>query len=258
MDLYVFNLEIIDKVNNDYLIEISNNEYSTIIEFNYTKRALRIPGNDNIAKFLRNNAYQMNKILRNKRKSTFYIGFKLTIVLRDQKDVTAFNDKSKIIVLDRLAKKRKSYVIDEGKRDVVEVFTDGSFKEIQKTGGLAYIIKDKNGAYSLYKEKSKHKSSSLIELEAAIAAVKRLREEKYIRLITDSQYVRKGLTEWIVNWELNGWKTANGQDVKNKKYWLLFDQLTEGKYIEFEWVKAHSEQFENTLADLFAEEVAIE
>lgn len=258
MDLYVFNLEIIDKVNNNYLIEISNEESSTVIEFNFDKRKLIISGDDDIASFLRKNAYQMNKILRNKRRNTFYVGFDLTIVIRDQKDVAAFNDKSKIIVLDRLTEKRKSYVIDEGKEEVVEVFTDGSFKEALDIGGLAFIIKDLKGEYKLYKKKSEHKSSSLIELEAAITALKYLKEEKYIRLITDSQYVRKGLTEWIINWELNDWKTANGHDVKNKKYWINFDQLTKGKYIEFEWVKAHSNQFENTLADLFAEEIAIE
>jgi len=258
MDLYVFNLKILKAVDDYYLIEISNKEISTIIEFYYEKRRVIIPGDDAIANFLRNNAYQINKILRNKRKSTFYEGFSLTIVIRDQKDVAAFNDKSKIVVLDQLSEERQSYVIDEGKENIIEVFTDGSFKEKFNTGGLAYIIKDKNGEYKLYKEKSKHKSSSLIELEAAIAALKHLSNEKYIRIITDSQYVRKGLTEWIVNWQLNGWKTANGQDVKNKKYWLAFDELTKGKYIEFEWVKAHSNQFENTLADLFAEDVAFE
>lgn len=258
MDLYVFNLEIIDQVNNNYLIEISNEEKSTVIEFNFDKRKLLISGDDDIAGFLRNNAYQMNKILRNKRKNTFYVGFKLTIVIRDQKDVAAFNDKSKIIVLDRLTEKRKSFVVDKGRKEIVEVFTDGSFKETLNTGGLAFIIKNKKGEYKLYKEKSQHKSSSLIELEAATTALEHLKDEKYIRLITDSQYVRKGLTEWIVNWELNDWKTANGHDVKNKKYWIAFDQLTKGKYIEFEWVKAHSDQFENTLADLFAEEMAIE
>lgn len=258
MDLYVFNLEITDKVNDNYLIEISNEEKSTVIEFNFDKRKLIISGEDDIADFLRNNLYQMNKILRNKRRNTFYIGFNLTIVIRDQKDVAAFNDKSKIIVLDRLTEKRKSYVIDKGKEEVIEVFTDGSFKETLDIGGLAFIIKDLKGEYKLYKQKSEHKSSSLIELEAAITALKHLKEEKYIRLITDSQYVRKGLTEWIINWQLNDWKTANGSDVKNKKYWMNFDQLTKGKYIEFEWVKAHSNQFENTLADLFAEEIAIE
>lgn len=258
MDLYVFNLEIIDQVNSNYLIEISNDKKSTVIEFNFDKRKLIISGEDDLAKFLRKNDYQMNKILRNKRENTFYIGFNLTIVLRDQKDVEAFNDKNRIVVLDRLTEKRKSYVVNNGRKEIVEVFTDGSFKEKLNTGGLAFIIKNLEGEYKLYKKKSKHKSSSLIELEAAIAALKYLKEEKYIRLITDAQYVRKGLTEWIVNWQLNDWKTANGGDVKNKKYWLVFDELTKGKYIEFQWVKAHSNQFENTLADLFAEEIAIE
>ena len=258
MDLRVFNLEILEKVNHFWHVKISNSQAFTTIKFDYEKRQLLIPGNDAIAKFLRVNAYQLNKILRNKRKNTFYEGFHLKIVIRNEKDVAAFNDKNKIIVLDQLTCQRKSYVIDQGKKDIVEVYTDGSFKEKLEVGGIAFIVKYADNEYKLFKKKSKHKSSSLIELEAAIDALKYLKNEKYIRMITDSQYVRKGLTEWIVNWRLNGWQTANGKNVKNKDYWLTFDELTTGKYIEFEWVKAHSDQFENTLADLFAEEIAIE
>jgi len=256
MNLHIFNLKIVEKREDDYLIEISNAKEVTRIGFDYSKRNLIIPGDDQIAAFLKKNDYQINKILRNKRKNTFYEGFELTIVLRDKKDVEAFNDKSKIIVLDKRKNERNSYVIDHGKDIIVEVFTDGSFKEKFNTGGFSYIIKDLEGEYTLYKERSNHKSSSLIELEAAIAALEKLKYEKYIRIITDSQYVRKGLTEWILNWQLNGWKTANGYDVKNKKYWLKFDKLTKDKYIEFEWVKAHSDQFENTLADLYAGDMA--
>jgi ribonuclease HI len=83
-----------------------------------------------------------------------------------------------------------------------------------------------------------------------------LKDEVEIRLITDSQYVRKGLTEWIINWKLNNWKTANGESVKNIKHWKKFDNLSNNKYIEFQYVKAHSQQFENTMADLYARDAA--
>ena len=239
MDLYIYELKIMKKIGDKYVIRISNKKGSTEIIFNYNERKLTILGHNEIAIFLRNNEYQVNKILRNMRRKTFYKGFELIIVLRDHKDIEAFNDKNKIVVLDKLEGERKSYVIDKGKDKIIEVFTDGSFKEALNTGGFSYIIKDLSGEYKLYKEKSDYKSSSLIELEAAIAALEKLENEKYIRIITDSQYVRKGLTEWILNWQLNGWKTTNGENVKNKKYWLKFDKLTDGKYIEFEWVKAH-------------------
>jgi ribonuclease HI len=74
--------------------------------------------------------------------------------------------------------------------------------------------------------------------------------------VTDSQYVRKGLTEWIINWKLNNWTTANGEKVKNIEYWKRFDRLTDDRYIEFKYVKSHSGHFENTMADLYARDMA--
>lgn len=257
MNLHVFKLKIINEKQGIYFVKISNSQMSTIIHFDYDQRKLHIPGTDNIASFLKRNAYQMNKILRNKRKNTFYSGFTLKIVLWDKKDVAAFNDKDKIIVLDQLGVKRRCKVVHKGKKEIIEVYTDGSFNESKNQGGYAFIIKDTLDNYELHKFQSNHHSSSLIELEAAIHSLDVLKDEKYIRIITDAQYVRKGLTEWIVNWKLNGWKTTNGTPVKNKKYWLKFDALAKGKYIEFVWVKAHSKHFENTLADLYAEEMTI-
>jgi ribonuclease HI len=133
MDLNVFDLEILEKVNNYWIIEIFNDQSATVVKFDYDQRYLLIP-DDTIGRFLRENAYQVNKILRNKRRNTFYLGFRLKIVIRNQKDVAAFNDKSKIIVLDQLTHQRKSYVIDEGKKEIIEVFTDGSFKEKLEVG----------------------------------------------------------------------------------------------------------------------------
>lgn len=255
MDLYTFHLKIIDEDHGVYRIKISDKKMSTIIDFDYEKRKLDIKGHDEISNFLKTNAYQMNKILRNKRRNTFYIGFSLTIVLWDEKDVAAFNDKSKIIVLDQLDGHRKCKVVPQGKEHILKVYTDGSFNEKNHIGGYSFIIKDLKGNYDLYKFQSKSKSSSLIELEAAIHSLEILKDKTHLRIITDAQYVRKGLTEWIINWKLNDWKTANGTPVKNKSHWLKFDALAKGKYIEFEWVKGHSMHFENTLADLYAEEM---
>jgi len=75
----------------------------------------------------------------------------------------------------------------------------------------------------------------IIELEAAIKGLEILKDVVQIRIISDSQYVRKGLTEWGPIWELNDWHTVNGDKAKNIGYWKYFNILSIGKYIEFEW-----------------------
>lgn len=89
-----------------------------------------------------------------------------------------------------------------------------------------------------------------------IKSLEILANEKQLRIVTDSQYVRKGITEWIFYWKLNGWLTANGRQVRNIEFWKKFDRLTENKYIEFQRVKSHSGHFENTICDLYAKEKA--
>jgi ribonuclease HI len=249
-------MEIIEEFNNTYKIVISDDENNTEILFSPEDKKLVFLRNDNITKVLKDNEYQFRKILHNKRKDTFYVGFKVKFALRDKKDVEAFNDRSKIIVLDKRKGKYSSYVVAKGENKIYTIYTDGSLLEEKGRGGYVVIIKDLEGEYSIYSEKTSEKSSSLIELLAAIKGLKILKDKEKIRIVTDSQYVRKGLTEWIINWKLNDWYTANGEKVKYIEYWKMFDKLTENKYIEFEWVKGHSNHFENTLCDLYAKEIA--
>ena len=91
---------------------------------------------------------------------------------------------------------------------------------------------------------------------AVIKGLENTKEQNKIRIITDSRYIIKGLTQWIFNWKLNNWHTVQGEKAKNIEYWKQFDKLSEGKYIEFEWVKAHSNQFENSLCDFYAKQAA--
>ncbi|WP_243156187.1 RNase H family protein [Clostridium sp. C2-6-12] len=64
------------------------------------------------------------------------------------------------------------------------------------------------------------------------------------------------LLEWLPIWKLNNFKTINGESPKNLEKWLMFDGLCNGKYIEFQWVKGHSNHFENSLCDIYAKETA--
>lgn len=249
-------MEILDKIDNKYLIKISDENYQTTISFDYGSKRLAFLKKDQISEFLKEHEFQFRKLLHVKRPETFFIGFELNFSLREGKDVIAFNDLNQILVLDKRQGNDKNYVLKTSSKNIPEIYIDGSFLSDQQKGGMAVIIKHPNGQYDLSTFTSNENSSCLVELEAAIKGLQLLKETDEIRLITDSQYVRKGLTEWIVNWKLNNWYTANGEKVKNIKHWKLFDELSKNKYIEFKYVKAHSQQFENTMADLYAKDAA--
>ncbi len=256
MKMLIFTMNIEEKKESEYFIKITYKDEKTRIRFNPNTKELEFLQFNNVTNILKQNEYQLRKILHNKRKNTFYEGFNLKFSLRYQKDVEAFNDRSKIVVLDKRCGVEKSYVVDKGEEKIFKLYTDGSFSERYNRGGYAVLIKDFDNEYTFYTFKTKKKNSSLIELLAAIKGLEILEDKEKVRIITDSQYVRKGLTEWIQNWKLNNWHTVNGHKVKHIEYWKQFDKLTANKYIEFEWVKGHSNHFENTICDLYAKDVA--
>lgn len=122
---------------------------------------------------------------------------------------------------------------------------------------MAVIVKDTNGLLNLHTKTTPQTSSSLIELQAAILGLEKMQHHTHLRIRTDSRYVIKGLTEWVINWKLNNWRTAQGRPVKNIAFWKRFDELAQGKYIEFKWVKGHSEQLENSRCDFYARSAAL-
>jgi ribonuclease HI len=91
-----------------------------------------------------------------------------------------------------------------------------------------------------------------MELMAAIKSLESLKEPYEVILTTDSQYVRKGITEWIVNWKKNGWKNAAKKPVKNSDLWQQLDEQSQKHQIDWRWVKGHSGHRENEIADQLA------
>jgi ribonuclease HI len=249
-------MTITDETDNKFMIIVSDQQGSTPVTFNYPKKELVFINDDSLAEFLKDHEFQFRKILHVKRPETFYKGFELNFSLRVGKNVKAFNDLNQVLVLDKRNCEDKNYVIESTMKEITELYVDGSYLSKHGKGGMAVIIRQPNGDYQLNTYKSDETSSCLIELEAAIKGLELLHGMEEIRLVTDSQYVRKGLTEWIINWKLNDWQTANGEKVKNIEHWKKFDTLTQNKYIEFKYVKAHSQQFENTMADLYARDMA--
>lgn len=254
--MLMFKMKIIDESDGSYFIELTSENETTTIAFNPRLKELNYPVENRLASFFSEHEYQLRTMLHNKRLSSFYVGFELVFVLQIEKDVAAYNDRSKIVVVDR-RDGYSNYVLNEGMEVIDKLYTDASFQERFGTGGIAAIHEDLNGNYHLYKEAFENgRGNNVLELKAAIKGMEILQDVCCIRIITDSQYVRKGLSEWLVNWKLNGWMTINGEKAKNVELWQRFEELTDNKYIELEWVKGHTDHFGNTLFDLYAKEIA--
>lgn len=95
-------------------------------------------------------------------------------------------------------------------------------------------------------------TNNRMELLAAIKGLEALKKPSEVRLTTDSQYVRKGITEWIAGWKKKNWMTAGRKPVKNQDLWQRLDELSQRHQVEWHWVKGHSGHTENDRVDALA------
>lgn len=135
--------------------------------------------------------------------------------------------------------------------EMVEIFTDGACKGNPGPGGWGALLRI--GA----KEKEMFGGEPLttnnrMELTAVIRALEALNRRCKVRLHTDSQYVQKGISEWITGWKKRGWKTADKKPVKNVDLWMELDTLAAQHEIEWLWVRGHSGHDGNERADQLA------
>ena len=138
----------------------------------------------------------------------------------------------------------------------ISLFTDGSCLGNPGPGGY--------GAILVYKQHQKELSqgyrlttNNRMELMAAIAGLQSLREPCRVRLTTDSQYVKQGITQWIQNWKRRGWLTASKEPVKNVDLWKLLDTEVQRHQVDWHWVKGHSGHDENERCDILARDAAM-
>ncbi|RRJ84892.1 ribonuclease HI [Aestuariirhabdus litorea] len=134
---------------------------------------------------------------------------------------------------------------------VVEIYTDGACKGNPGPGGWGAVLRYGGKQKSLYGGEL-NTTNNRMELMAAIKALEALNRPCQVRLTTDSEYLRKGITEWMQNWKKRGWKTAARQPVKNADLWRLLDEAVQPHSIQWLWVKGHSGHPENELADELA------
>lgn len=136
---------------------------------------------------------------------------------------------------------------------VVEIYTDGACRGNPGPGGWGAVLRCNQHEKHL-KGAEAHTTNNRMELSAAIAGLSALKKASMVSVTTDSQYVRKGVLEWMPRWKVCHWQTADKQPVKNKDLWLQLDSLLQSHTITWHWVKGHSGHPENELADKLANE----
>jgi ribonuclease HI len=132
--------------------------------------------------------------------------------------------------------------------DVVEIFTDGACSGNPGPGGWAALIRNR-GDERILSGGAHGTTNNRMEIMAAIVALESLNGPRKVRLVTDSQYLQLGITEWIKNWKKRGWLTSGRKPVKNLDLWQRLDNAAARHEIEWEWVRGHNLHVENELVD---------
>jgi ribonuclease HI len=133
----------------------------------------------------------------------------------------------------------------------VEAWTDGACRGNPGPGGWGVLLRYKGKEKTLYGAE-RETTNNRMELMAAIQALESLTRQCKVQLTTDSQYVHKGVTEWLPNWKRRGWKTAAKKPVKNVDLWQRLDKAVAEHDVEWHWVRGHSGHPENEQADALA------
>ena len=136
---------------------------------------------------------------------------------------------------------------------MIEIYTDGACRGNPGRGGWAALLllgeheREISGAEA-------HTTNNRMELTAVIRALEALKRPVQARVYTDSEYVRRGVTEWLASWKARGWRTADRKPVKNQDLWQRLDELRAGHRIEWRWVPGHAGVPGNERVDRLANE----
>jgi ribonuclease HI len=135
----------------------------------------------------------------------------------------------------------------------VEIYTDGACRGNPGPGGWGAVLRY-NGHIKMVSGSEYNTTNNRMELMAAIEGLRVLTSKCKVSLTTDSQYVKNGITQWVHNWQRNGWKTAAKEPVKNADLWKLLVAEVEKHDVSWHWVKGHNGHPENEEADRLATE----
>ena len=133
-----------------------------------------------------------------------------------------------------------------------KIYTDGACSGNPGPGGWGAVIFNQRDNQKNISGNEKNTTNNRMELLAAIMALKKIKSNSEVTIYTDSIYVKNGITEWIVKWKKNEWKNSKKKLVKNKDLWIKLDNLCAQNKVSWKWVKGHSTNKYNNLADELA------
>ncbi len=140
-------------------------------------------------------------------------------------------------------------------RPVVHIFTDGACLGNPGPGGWAALLRT-NGHEKVLVGAASLTTNNRMELRAAVEALKALNRPCEVHLYTDSSYLKNGITQWIHQWQRNGWRTAKKKPVKNRDLWQALLDAMAPHEVHWEWVKGHAGHQENERVDALATQAA--
>ena len=132
------------------------------------------------------------------------------------------------------------------------IYTDGACSGNPGSGGWGAVIFGEKKIQENISGKVKDTTNNRMELMAPIMALKKIKSNSNVTIFTDSTYVKNGITEWIKKWEKNGWKNSNKKSVKNKDLWIKLNDLCQKNKVTWRWIRGHSGNKYNNLADELA------
>jgi len=143
--------------------------------------------------------------------------------------------------------------VAENNSQIVEVFCDGACSGNPGPGGYGAILRC-GGHTKELSGGAKETTNNRMEMSAAIEALRQLTRPCQVIITTDSQYLVKGMTEWIAGWQRKGWRNSKKEPVLNKDLWEQLLVLTSSHSVQWKWVKGHAGHAENERCDQLARE----
>jgi ribonuclease HI len=135
--------------------------------------------------------------------------------------------------------------------DTIYIYSDGACKGNPGAGGWGALLVTDGHRKEICGGEA-NTTNNRMEMTAVIRALESLKRPSTVEVHTDSQYVQKGISEWMAGWKRRNWRTADGKPVKNQDLWLQLDALSQLHRIEWKWVRGHNGHPENERADALA------